>query len=236
MIGPTLPCCNVEAHAAQYSHVMLLLFKPWQRVADLKSAEESWEFAFENFLALPECDLDIHEIMNNMQLLHECKDSRDSHMKNRNRQPTGFVTSEMINASQTAQEDDLNESLHENALHNLLVTVADKNSEKISRSSEDISSVLTHFENSGLCQMPLTSREFPADGVIELIDGSDTGYENLWKNAYDARKLSWKERQINLGLNSAGTSGSRLDDVGALIQTKKSTSYPNTGCKSQYLC
>lgn len=221
LIGPALPRRNVETHAAQYSHAMLLLFKPWREVSDLRAAGESWEIAFEAFLESSECDLEIREIMNNMQLMHECKDSRDSHMKNRNREPTGFVTSDMIDASRSAQEDELNESHSENALHDLLITVAQKNSQKISRSFEDVNGVLSHLENSGLCQMPEISSDFTNGGVIELVDSSDTRNENIWKNAYEVRKTNWKERQISLGLNSVGPSNSNPHNVSSMIRAKK---------------
>ena len=200
---------------------MLLLFKPWREVSDLRAAGESWEIAFEAFLESSECVLEIREIMNNMQLMHECKDSRDSHMKNQNREPTGFITSDMIDASRSAQEDELNESHSENALHDLLITVAQKNSQKISRSFEDVNGVLSHLENSGLCQTPEISSDFTNSGVIELVDSSDTRNENIWKNAYEVRKTNWKEQQISLGLNSVGPSNSNPHNVSSMIQAKK---------------
>ena len=215
MIGPALPRCNLESNAAQYSRLMLMLFKPWRHAVDLKDPENDWESAFQVFLASPECDLHVRDIMNNMQLMHECKDSRDSHMKNRNRQPTGFVTSDMVDASQIAQEDELNESLHEEALHELLITVANQNSEKISRSSENVNGVLAHLESSGLCQTNQTSTEFSGDGFIELVDESNMDYEDLWKSAYDTRKTRWKERQIVLGTTA------KPGDAVTSIQSKK---------------
>ncbi|KDQ54423.1 hypothetical protein JAAARDRAFT_135819, partial [Jaapia argillacea MUCL 33604] len=61
--------------------LMLILFKPWRSVRDLRKNGESWKEAFVNFL--PECPARLKAIMDNMQIWHECRDSRDGHFKNR---------------------------------------------------------------------------------------------------------------------------------------------------------
>ncbi|KAF8073351.1 hypothetical protein FPV67DRAFT_1409799, partial [Lyophyllum atratum] len=67
---------NIEEYP-RYCRAMLLIFKPWRKCDDLIGANESWQDAFSNFLANDECPETYVHIMRNMQVLHECKDSRD---------------------------------------------------------------------------------------------------------------------------------------------------------------
>ncbi len=65
----------------EYCRLMLVLFKPWRCAADLKAGHESWESAFHSFME--DCPPALAKVMENMQRLHECKDSRDDHYQNR---------------------------------------------------------------------------------------------------------------------------------------------------------
>lgn len=69
--------------------------------------------------------------MVNMQLLHECKDSRDAHMKNCNKVSNQLVTNDMVEASHQAEEDDMNATVDEITLHELLNMMSNQNSDKI---------------------------------------------------------------------------------------------------------
>ncbi|KAF8240057.1 hypothetical protein L208DRAFT_1234682, partial [Tricholoma matsutake] len=67
----------------RYCHLMLILFRPWQTVFDLRRPQELWETAFDNFKNSSLCSDEFKQMMNNMQLLHECKDSHDNHFRER---------------------------------------------------------------------------------------------------------------------------------------------------------
>ena len=54
---------------------MLILFKPWQTGYDLKSADETWEYAFNNYIF---SDKQV-KLMNNFNLRYECLDARDDY-------------------------------------------------------------------------------------------------------------------------------------------------------------
>ncbi|PBK65644.1 hypothetical protein ARMSODRAFT_860094, partial [Armillaria solidipes] len=58
-----------------YCRLMLILFKPWRHASDLRADGQSWVDAFHAFREV--CTERITFIMNNMQILHECWDSRD---------------------------------------------------------------------------------------------------------------------------------------------------------------
>ena len=61
-----------------YSRVLFTLFVPWRTVADLCSATQTWEDAFKSRQNL----ISMHSwnIIENIQLLHECKKDRDEHL------------------------------------------------------------------------------------------------------------------------------------------------------------
>lgn len=75
-IGPALPKRESEECKEQYSRLMLILFKPWKYISDLKEPDDSWARAFELFR--PQLSIRHLAVIENMQRLHECKQSRDS--------------------------------------------------------------------------------------------------------------------------------------------------------------
>ncbi|KAK0186279.1 hypothetical protein F5146DRAFT_885695, partial [Armillaria mellea] len=58
-----------------YCRLMLIFFKPWCHASDLRADGQSWEDAFQAFCE--HCSHRITFIMDNMQILHECRDSQD---------------------------------------------------------------------------------------------------------------------------------------------------------------
>ena len=65
---------------------MLILFKPWYHAKDLRENGEHWSDGFMRFMCT--CPKQFKKIMDNMQILHECRDSRDDHFadcQNQNR-------------------------------------------------------------------------------------------------------------------------------------------------------
>ena len=76
-LGPALPRRDRPAMADSHSRLMLIFFKPWRQAPDLKGADETWSSAFQIFL---NSDLVLYEhveIMDNIQFLHDCRDSCD---------------------------------------------------------------------------------------------------------------------------------------------------------------
>ncbi|KAJ7148125.1 hypothetical protein C8R43DRAFT_889264, partial [Mycena crocata] len=80
-IGPAIPRRDTIGSVAKHARLMLILFKPWRHAADLRHENQTWVDAFQQFTA--HCSEEILERVDNMQILHECKDSRDDHFKNR---------------------------------------------------------------------------------------------------------------------------------------------------------
>lgn len=60
---------------------MLILFKPWRVINDLKKPTQTWEEAYSEHL--PKFSPQHRAVIENIQKLHECKDSRDEHYAQR---------------------------------------------------------------------------------------------------------------------------------------------------------
>ena len=49
-IGPAIPRCDRPELYAKYVQLMLILFKPWRKEADLRRSATNWPEAFDEFL------------------------------------------------------------------------------------------------------------------------------------------------------------------------------------------
>ncbi|KAJ7094150.1 hypothetical protein C8R44DRAFT_645687, partial [Mycena epipterygia] len=74
-IGPAIPRRDRPSSVEKHARLMLILFKPWRHAEDLRHQNQSWSEAHTQFVST--CSEDILECIDNMQILHECKDSRD---------------------------------------------------------------------------------------------------------------------------------------------------------------
>ncbi|KAJ7748831.1 hypothetical protein DFH07DRAFT_747116, partial [Mycena maculata] len=75
-IGPALPRRDMEHLKQRHARLMLIFFKPWRHAKDLRDQGESWEEAYLKFRL--DCPAFVVEAIDNIQILHECKDSRDA--------------------------------------------------------------------------------------------------------------------------------------------------------------
>ncbi|KAG2127030.1 hypothetical protein BD769DRAFT_1318493, partial [Suillus cothurnatus] len=76
LLGNALP--RPDGSDEEYEHYcrsMLLLFKPWRILRELKDNMSTWTEAFENETFAP----DLQTIIGNVNVEHECKDARDAH-------------------------------------------------------------------------------------------------------------------------------------------------------------
>ncbi|KAJ7157827.1 hypothetical protein C8R46DRAFT_816163, partial [Mycena filopes] len=81
-IGPAMPRRDRDDFTKhKHARLMLILFKPWRHTSDLVTEDQTWLQAYQQFLGV--CSADVLAVIDNMQLLHECKDSRDAHYKKR---------------------------------------------------------------------------------------------------------------------------------------------------------
>ncbi|KAI0309046.1 hypothetical protein OF83DRAFT_1043976, partial [Amylostereum chailletii] len=80
LCGPRIPRSDrsSEEHLA-FHRVMLILFKPWRTLNDLKSVGQTWTQAFESY-SFPDHLL---QIIRNIHIEHECRDARDTYESER---------------------------------------------------------------------------------------------------------------------------------------------------------
>ncbi|KAJ7733053.1 hypothetical protein DFH07DRAFT_755040, partial [Mycena maculata] len=80
--GPRIPRQDVENSTAKHARLMFISFQPWRHADDLRQPSRSWQEAYAELLR-DDCPQEVLECINNMQILHECRDSRDAHYANR---------------------------------------------------------------------------------------------------------------------------------------------------------
>lgn len=78
LFGPQIPRKDREDTRERYYRALLTLFVPWRNASDLCDIDETWEEAFNS----GQSSIPAHcwKIIENIQLLHECKKDRDEHL------------------------------------------------------------------------------------------------------------------------------------------------------------
>ncbi|KAJ7715908.1 hypothetical protein DFH07DRAFT_695831, partial [Mycena maculata] len=75
-IGPAMPRRDVKDLKQKHARLMLILFKPWRHASDLRSEGQSWHDTY--LLFRDKCSQFVQDAIDNIRILHECKDSRDA--------------------------------------------------------------------------------------------------------------------------------------------------------------
>lgn len=78
LYGPQVPRRDRDDTRERYSRALLTLFVPWRSVSDLCDAGQKWEDAFKS--RQYRITASSWNIIENIQLLHECKKDRDEHL------------------------------------------------------------------------------------------------------------------------------------------------------------
>ncbi|CAF5163821.1 unnamed protein product, partial [Rotaria magnacalcarata] len=79
LVGPQIPRKEREETSDRYSRALLTLFVPWRSVHDLCALNQTWVEALE--VQKPLISPASLKILENIQLLHECKHDRDEHLR-----------------------------------------------------------------------------------------------------------------------------------------------------------
>jgi hypothetical protein len=200
-IGPSLPFRDRSETYAKYCRIMLLLFKPWRNATDLRNQGDTWIVAFEIFKN--ECSSNIITLMNNMQLLHECRENGHDHYERlqRSRQiPTNYKRPSTTTLDDFGQQD--NEAILEH-----LEAISSCNSQNVARSLSNVLDCVISAEASGMYDTS-NSASKNSNHVINtslimndleeiLIRNQDFSLEEHWKNEYDIRRDKWKQHTTN---------------------------------------
>ena len=79
LLGPQIPRRDREEIHERYCRAFLTLFVPWRLVSDICAPNETWSQAFEVWKSL--ISSSSLKIIENIQLLHECKHDRDENLR-----------------------------------------------------------------------------------------------------------------------------------------------------------
>ena len=190
-IGPAMPRRDQEDARSQYCRLMLTLFRPWRDVADLRLLDESWESSFENFenQLLP-CHV---AVLRNMQILNECRDSRNNHMQTRVRtraRPKAKPRGEYGDAGNEIEDIDMSEVLDH------LDDIDRMSSRKMEEANKETNRCLRELEDAGFFSVsPTTVATCDETRFFEQPEPADQGdniLEDEWRETYDNRKATWK--------------------------------------------
>ena len=189
-IGPAIPRRDRPEMYAKYARLMLIIFKPWRTEADLRGDFMDWPEAFHTFLS--SCTIEIREVMDNMQILHECKDSKNNHYHTR-------VNRVLPNERTTARDPD-QPSMDEIMDH--IDSVEDYYSRTTMQSLSVVVDCLSELESAGLFQDSSSTNtsvfeeteHLSSEQPDRIMLPDDDTLEDQWRGVYDQRREEWKRK------------------------------------------
>ena len=211
-IGPSIPRRDQPEVFERYCRLMLILFKPWRRPGDLRTPNHSWATSFSDFVT--GMAVGHRAIVENMQVLHECRDSRDDHMQTRSRQrvrPGRDGVLEGRSPENELEEIDVAEVLEH------LSEIDRMCSRRTDVASKETKECLGELEKAGWYGTPnvqVAAGDDLGDGGLSIPDREDL--EGDWKSKYESRKAEWKTEAKQAGIcdqASGSVQVSVLNDV-----------------------
>ena len=195
-IGPSIPRRDKKDSYARYCRLMLILFKPWHEALDLKTTEQSWKEAYDIFLT--HCPSHFKKNMDNMQILHECKDCRDDHFVHRHARCTSLQVSQEITSTLRYNElDNLTIDAEDDDILTHLESIESCNSIRTQNNIMNVLNCLQHAEQNGMFQAEQFIHVEPQENHYpfeEQLSSSSYNLESIWKDAYEKCCDAWKKK------------------------------------------
>ena len=188
-IGPALPRRDPGPRYAKYCRLMLILFKPWRVVDDLRDAGEMWVKAFDQFMGI--CTEGTRRVLDNMQVMHECKDAKD--IEDRRRRDARRDVTESRWSGRNETEEFAGDSIDDDLLEHL-GSVVNYAADRRLRTDAEIIECLNEVQQSGLLSQSERQPQV-ADvrgNINEIMLPDDLPLEDMWRTAYDDRRTRWK--------------------------------------------
>ena len=188
-IGPSIPRRDQPDVYERYCRLMLILFKPWRLPVDLREPGEGWSNAFAEFART--ADAKHKQVIDNMQILHECRDSRDDHMQTRarGREKAGYgrAIDDNWQGENEIEDIDMGEVLEH------LSEIDRMSSKRTDAMNRETEQCIGELERAGWydgTQLSALDGDHPTTAGIHVPD--DETVEDEWKDAYEKRKASWR--------------------------------------------
>jgi hypothetical protein len=189
-IGPALPRRDRTESLPKYCRLMLILFKPWRTAEDLRTPDQTWADAFSEFVKM--CDDSTKSILNNMQVLHECRDAKDVEDQRRR-----DACRDNIPSKWSRQYEQFAGDVFEDDLLNHIGSVVNYASDRRSKVDADVIECLNELGHSGIFSVSGDHRG-QAEDCVNHEDGlflpEDLSLENVWRAAYDGRQKMWRQK------------------------------------------
>jgi hypothetical protein len=196
--GPSIPRRDKDYSTSRHAQLMLIFFKPWRSACDLKQAGHSWVQSFNHFLSSEMCDAHIRDIIGNMQILHECKDSRDDHYNNRQNRRRNIISGDVIGHGIIATDDEAMDANDNATLLDHLEAIESCHDINSAQTNGNVQECLLHAQNHHLFSATDSiipdGNVDPVGGWAELIVKEDNHSEVMWQSAYDFRRDRWKKK------------------------------------------
>ncbi|CAF1559154.1 unnamed protein product, partial [Adineta ricciae] len=128
LLGPQIPRRDREETQERYSRAIATLFIPWRSAKDLCAANQSWREALS--FRQESISTESKQIIENIQLLHECKKDRDAHLQQviANVQASDEIDPRLFPRNMRIDDSDEDDDLDQNENYlNLLDNLADNN-------------------------------------------------------------------------------------------------------------
>jgi hypothetical protein len=103
-IGPAIPHRDNKECYDWYCRLMLMFFKPWRHVSDLRENFGNWREAFEHFMSGDGSE-PFRSTMDHMQILHECKDCQADYFRQQKSRYRNLNVSQEVQESQISERD-----------------------------------------------------------------------------------------------------------------------------------
>ena len=190
-IGPSFPRRDNPDSREKYCRLMLILLKPWNTPQDLILEHENFEAEFQFFIQGNE---KWKPLLDNMQLLHECRDDRDDHFERRSR-ARNILLSDPDFEKRMDNDDDFEMNTQESiseALLNHLKSIDDSRSLHMNESQNIVNECLQEAYIRGLFTHEDNLEVSSSDQLGDPINNETTLFEQDWRHEYEQRKQTWK--------------------------------------------
>ena len=202
-IGPSLPRNDREKMYPRYCRLMLILFKPWVHASDLRDKGQTWPDAFLQYNKI--CPDRFKSVMKNIQILHECCDSRYDHFSNRKLKQRsdinfhGLPPSHSKYANQDNQEDFGPEDDDGYFILQHLQSIEDSQSMHQLQGAHGVITCLYYASKDGMFTKGLIDNDnlIQSNMSINNLEEDDVvpNLEEIWQHTYDNRRNISKKAQ-----------------------------------------
>lgn len=210
-IGPAIPRRDQVETYERYCQVMLMLFMPWREPRQLQEPGDKWSKTYQDFSTAMKENHKL--IVDNMQILHECCDSRDDHMQTRAQQRGNYKGGGLF-VGNAGPKDELAEVNMAEVLEHLK-DIDCMSSRKTEALDWETQMCIQEFKDAGWYSgLNGESGSGTGDSTIEWNLGETNGPEDEWKNIYEKRKVEWRNETRSMDSSADALCDTQIAQLG----------------------